>query len=743
MGVFRRVIVTSLVTAVVGGVLVLSALGTALEQGPGLSWLFNLRGPVSPPSHVMIVSIDIDSAVQLEQPTKLRDWNRSLHADLVRKLEERGAATIVFDIFFDESQSQIDDQEFAQEIRRAQRVILVQQVQRDQIGELMLDRVIYPAPELAAEALGLAPFPLPKVRNRFGQFWAFYSGVSYSSTLPVVALQAYVLEIYGYENFVDLLKESGFKRAEELPPVMTDSNDLRLMMGMLRADFKLVPQLFSNFTSRLQQYNGNQPALTPSVRNALLALAKTYNGADSYYLNFYGPPDTVTTVPYATFSQSIETQRKHGLLDLHGKVVFIGGSSQTSNIQGDGFFTVFSSKDGADIDGVEIAATAFANLLEQRSLRPVGAIASLGIVLVFGGLVGFLTHRIPGVLAVPASLTIGAAYFALVFLLFIKQQIWIPVVIPVAIQLPLALFYGYFSQYLSARQAREKYSRAIRYYVPERVAQRFDEGRDPAKTPELEYGICMSTDVDGYTTLAETIAESELAALTNEYFGLLGGCVENQKGEMLEIRGDGMNCVWTVSQLDKHLGHRACYAAREILNAVDIFNREHPTRQFPTRVGLHAGRMALGNVGGGGHLSFSIVGDSINTASRIQELNKILRTQLLASEAVVRDLDNWLIRRICSFQPKGKSEVLSIFEVFGPCNKVASSDNTLCEKFAEAIFVLETTEWSKAADMFEAILSDFPTDGPTAFYLERCRKYRVSPPVTGDQTTIRSGPGHQ
>jgi len=74
---------------------------------------------------------------------------------------------------------------------------------------------------------------------------------------------------------------------------------------------------------------------------------------------------------------------------------------------------------------------------------------------------------------------------------------------------------------------------------------------------------------------------------------------------------------------------------------------------------------------------------------------------------------------------------------------VASSDNTLCEKFAEAIFVLETTEWSKAADMFEAILSDFPTDGPTAFYLERCRKYRVSPPVTGDQTTIRSGPGHQ
>jgi adenylate cyclase len=201
-----------------------------------------------------------------------------------------------------------------------------------------------------------------------------------------------------------------------------------------------------------------------------------------------------------------------------------------------------------------------------------------------------------------------------------------------------------------------------------------------------------------------------------------------------------MNCVWTASQLHKHPNNRACLAAREILDTVDVFNRKHPTQQFPTRIGLHAGRMALGNVGGGGHLAYSIVGDSINTASRIQELNKILRTQCLASEAVVRDLDNWLIRRICSFQPKGKSEVLSIFEVFGPCSEEALSDDKLCEQFAEAILALETTEWSKAADMFEAILTDYPTDGPTAFYLQRCRRYRVSPPAIGDQTIIRSGP---
>ena len=251
MDIYRRVIVPSLVTSIAGGILLLSPLGSIVEEGVGLAWLFNLRGSIPAPTAVMVVSIDANSANQLEQPSKLRNWDRSLHADLVRKLADRGAAAVVFDVFFDESRSDAEDNKFAREIRLAKRVILVQQVQRDQVNDITLDRLIFPAPTLAAEALGLAPFPLPKVRNRFGQFSAFYSGISHSSTLPVVALQVLVLRMYGYKNFLNLLRRSGFDRTDDLPLEVTDSKNLRLLMSTLRAELRSAPQLFNNLMNNV------------------------------------------------------------------------------------------------------------------------------------------------------------------------------------------------------------------------------------------------------------------------------------------------------------------------------------------------------------------------------------------------------------------------------------------------------------------------------------------------------------
>jgi adenylate cyclase len=105
---------------------------------------------------------------------------------------------------------------------------------------------------------------------------------------------------------------------------------------------------------------------------------------------------------------------------------------------------------------------------------------------------------------------------------------------------------------------------------------------------------------------------------------------------------------------------------------------------------------------------------------------------------VIRDLDDWLVRRICSFQPKGKAEVLSIFEVLGPRSMAASDDDDLCKMFDAALLSLEAADWSKAENMFEEILSAYPADGPSLFYLERCRRYHTSPPTSGDQTVIRT-----
>jgi adenylate cyclase len=246
----------------------------------------------------------------------------------------------------------------------------------------------------------------------------------------------------------------------------------------------------------------------------------------------------------------------------------------------------------------------------------------------------------------------------------------------------------------------------------------------------------MSTDVQGYSTLAEQVPEDELAKLTTRYFEELSACVEKRGGEVLEVRGDGMIAVWSAPTDDRVSSVQASRAALDILQAVRRLDREDPSRQLPTRIGLHAGRVALGNVGGGGHLAFSVVGDTMNTAARIQELNKLLGTGLLASSVVVRNLDDWLCRRVCQFRPRGQEKEVSIFEIAGPSAAATSSDVMLHDRFARAHGLFEQGLWEEAARAFAEILKRHPDDGPSRFCLERSRAFIESPPPEGQSMIV-------
>ncbi len=105
----------------------------------------------------------------------------------------------------------------------------------------------------------------------------------------------------------------------------------------------------------------------------LKSLIRMYQGANTPYLNFYGPPGTITSIPYHVILNPQETSSvNHIPLDLQGKTVFVGFSERTRLEQKDGFYTVFSQASGLDLSGVEIAATAFANLLEDLPVQPLG-----------------------------------------------------------------------------------------------------------------------------------------------------------------------------------------------------------------------------------------------------------------------------------------------------------------------------------------------------------------------------------
>lgn len=168
---------------------------------------------------------------------------------------------------------------------------------------------------------------------------------------------------------------------------------------------------------------------------------------------------------------------------------------------------------------------------------------------------------------------------------------------------------------------------------------------------------------------------------------------------------------------------QACSAALEIQQAVHEFNIRHKDRELPTRIGLHAGPVVVGDIGGEGRLVFSLVGDTPNVASRMEGLNKRLGTQILATEPVVAGVDGLLLRRLGTYRLPRRDEPVTAFEVICSQEDATHDQIDLCERFARALRLFEAISWSEAADQFGSICSQYPQDGPSKFLLERCHEY--------------------
>ena len=183
----------------------------------------------------------------------------------------------------------------------------------------------------------------------------------------------------------------------------------------------------------------NEPAQTRQLLKSLVAM---YGGDDVRFLNFYGPPGSFETIPYQSIIEAGRSGARAPDLNLAGKVAFVGYSDFYDPNQPDRFHTVFTSQKGFDLSGVEIAATAFANLLHDQSLRLPNALTILVILFFFGVFCFLLIYFAPASLGVPAAILLSGAYVYYAQVQFDDNFLWLPLATPVLVQLPLALFAG-------------------------------------------------------------------------------------------------------------------------------------------------------------------------------------------------------------------------------------------------------------------------------------------------------------
>ena len=734
-----KALILGFLTGLVGVGIAFTPIGLDLEENAGLELLFTLRGVRQPPSDVVVVAIDRESAEGLSLPDEPRKWPRSHHAHLIENLVKLGAKVIAFDLHFDEAKSTQEDDLFSEAIRKAGNIVLCEYLKREKVpltgtersqtGVLEIEKVVPPIPPLEKAAVALAPFPLPKVPVKVSQYWTFKTEAGDMPTLPVVVFQIFAME--AYDEFIHLLEKASSSLIGTLPygrDAVIKSRSIENLIHEIRNIYEEDPLIAKKMLKVLE----TPGSLTSDFKKIqiLKSLIRMYQSPHSLYLNFYGPPGTITTIPYLQvlqFQETPPTQKKE--LDLHGKAVFVGLSERSRPEQKDGFNTVFSQSSGLDLSGVEIAATAFANLLEDKPIQPLPIWIHFAILLLWGTVIGILCSLFPSFLAAVCVIGLGFIYFLVAGFQFKATGSWYPLVFPLFVQSPLAFFGAVVWKSMEVNRERRNIRSALGYYLPDRAIKELVKNTGDFKARrQLVYGICLYTDAERYTSLSEKMGPQELSDFMNQYYEALSKPIKEHRGIVSDIIGDSMMAIWATEKPDLASRNEACQAALDIAGAVDRFNQSSGKLILPTRIGLHSGHLLLGNVGAIDHYEYHPIGDIVNTATRIESLNKYLGTRILVSSEVIDNLDGFFVRELGTFVLVGKTRPVSIHELI--CRKEESNEQQRCQctMFATVLDAFRKRSWEKAIEKSHESIRCFGEDGPCVFYLKLSERYKKNPP---------------
>jgi adenylate cyclase len=201
------------------------------------------------------------------------------------------------------------------------------------------------------------------------------------------------------------------------------------------------------------------------------------------------------------------------------------------------------------------------------------------------------------------------------------------------------------------------------------------------------FGACVITDAERYTSVAESVDPGEAVEFINRYLQVLFKPVYDNGGVVADVRGDGMLAVWAETAPSAELRARVCRACLQIAADSERF--------FPTRIGAYYGPIALATVGTAAHREYRAVGDTVNTASRLEALNKQLGTRVLVSASLAEGLGGFRFRDLGEVELRGKRNPVHVLELLYKSRSLTgappSSKSTSIQTSPAAAGATETT----------------------------------------------------
>lgn len=726
----------ALTLATIGVAMALFTVGAPILDTIELNWLdlrFRTRGPIAPGPTVVLAVID-EKSLEAEGHWP---W-RSRIAALVDALARDGASVIGFDITFAESDKNVR-LELLDDLARELDAMSIKVPQLDDF--IRESRATVDNDRALARSLERSTTPV--VLGYFFYMTEAEAGqrldpASIERQFEGIADSRYPLILYADKAATAVTFPKAYAPQGNLPmftaaapssgyfSVGSDPDGVvRWMPLMIQGRDELFPPL-----SLLSSWHYlGRPELMVRVRAEGVEGVKIgdrfvpTDEAGKMLINYRGPPKTF---PHYSVSDIVGGKLPAGT--FKDKIVLVGATAI-------GIGEIRSTPFAPAYPGPEIHATVIDNILTGDFIArpPWSRIFDFLAIAALPLLVAVALPRLSafgGLLFVIAlfGLFVGVAYQ-----LFVRAYVWLNIIYPVfalaATYTMLTLFY-----FLTEVRERGRIKNAFQHYVaPDVIEQMLEHPEQAGLGGQERVLTVLFTDLADFTGYSEKYSPTEINGVLSEYFGRMTEKIFANRGTLTAYVGDELMAIFGAPVEEKDHAKLACRAALAMRDAryalADEFEKigRPPLR---ARSGINSGLMLVGNYGSKYRFNYSVLGDQVNLASRLEQLGKAYGIEMVIGEGTV-DLigSEFLLRELDRVQVVGRKQALRIYELMGVADAALPPGQAqMLTLYASALGAYRSRCWDDAAALFEQCLALWPADGPSKIMAQRCRAMRDAPP---------------
>ena len=315
---------------------------------------------------------------------------------------------------------------------------------------------------------------------------------------------------------------------------------------------------------------------------------------------------------------------------------------------------------------------------------------------------------------------------------FTKNFFWLETFTPV-VSWTLMFFSGViYHRYMEAKE-KQFVEGTFGKYVSSQVVKELLKHPELLKLGGQKKNLTIFfSDIRSFTTLSEGMDPQDLVNFLNEYLTEMTNIAFENDGVVDKYIGDAMMAFWGAPIEDPEHPMKACRAALQMLDKLEELKlkwKEEGKPQINIGIGLNTADVTIGNMGSEARFDYTVMGDGVNLASRLEGINKQYKTHVIISQFTYeRVKDKFITRMIDKVAVKGKKEPVVIYELISEKKELPETKQKVLKLFEKGLQLYFAADFKEAKRYFAAALKLDPNDGPSSVFLERCETLEQNPP---------------